>query len=223
MVADVDALQGLYLRAIGPPLVALAAGALCVGATPRSCRPPRRCSRSGSWSAASPCPLVAGRLGRPREPPGGRARRAHRRARRAPCAARPSSSLYGAEERTLRPRPRRPTASSAALGRAGRARRRPRRRALDSRRRPDRGRRARRCRCTRTRPARSTACSSRCSRCSRSPRSRPSPGFRRPRGSSRRSLAAGRRVLELIDREPVVRDPAAPLASARGRRPRSRT
>ena len=33
MVADVDALQGLHLRAVGPPLVALAAGALVVGAT----------------------------------------------------------------------------------------------------------------------------------------------------------------------------------------------
>src|SRR5262249_10224837 len=33
MVADVDALQGLHLRAVGPALVALAAGALAVGAT----------------------------------------------------------------------------------------------------------------------------------------------------------------------------------------------
>jgi thiol reductant ABC exporter CydC subunit len=33
MVADVDALQGLHLRAVGPPLVALAAAALAVGAT----------------------------------------------------------------------------------------------------------------------------------------------------------------------------------------------
>jgi ATP-binding cassette, subfamily C, bacterial CydC len=33
MVADVDALQGLHLRAVGPPLVAVAAGALSVGVT----------------------------------------------------------------------------------------------------------------------------------------------------------------------------------------------
>jgi ATP-binding cassette subfamily C protein CydC len=33
MVADVDALQGLYLRGLGPPLVALAVGAVCVGVT----------------------------------------------------------------------------------------------------------------------------------------------------------------------------------------------
>ena len=33
MVADVDAFQNLYLRGVGPPLVALLAGALCVGAT----------------------------------------------------------------------------------------------------------------------------------------------------------------------------------------------
>jgi thiol reductant ABC exporter CydC subunit len=33
MVGDVDALQGLYLRGISPPLVALLAGAACVGAT----------------------------------------------------------------------------------------------------------------------------------------------------------------------------------------------
>jgi thiol reductant ABC exporter CydC subunit len=32
MVGDVDALQGLYLRALGPPVVALLAGAVCVGA-----------------------------------------------------------------------------------------------------------------------------------------------------------------------------------------------
>jgi len=31
MVADVDALQGLYLRGVGPVLVAVAAGAVCVG------------------------------------------------------------------------------------------------------------------------------------------------------------------------------------------------
>ncbi|HEY8107353.1 MAG TPA: thiol reductant ABC exporter subunit CydC [Gaiellaceae bacterium] len=31
MIGDVDALQGLYLRGLGPPLVALAAGAVCVG------------------------------------------------------------------------------------------------------------------------------------------------------------------------------------------------
>jgi len=33
MVGDVDALQGLYLRGLGPPLVALVTGAACVGAT----------------------------------------------------------------------------------------------------------------------------------------------------------------------------------------------
>jgi ATP-binding cassette subfamily C protein CydC len=31
MIDDVDSLQGLYLRGLGPPLVALAAGAVCVG------------------------------------------------------------------------------------------------------------------------------------------------------------------------------------------------
>jgi thiol reductant ABC exporter CydC subunit len=31
MIDDVDALQGLYLRGLGPPLVALATGAVCVG------------------------------------------------------------------------------------------------------------------------------------------------------------------------------------------------
>jgi len=33
MVGDVDALQGLYLRGLGPPLVAVATGAVCVGVT----------------------------------------------------------------------------------------------------------------------------------------------------------------------------------------------
>ena len=41
------------------------------------------------------------------------------------------------------------------------------------------------------------------------------------RASSRRRSAAGRRVLELTDREPAVRDPVDPLPAPAPRAPRS--
>ena len=86
MVADVDALQNLHLRCVGPPLVALAAAAVSVGV-------------AAAFSPAAGLVLAAGLLvgrrrragGRrrarsPRRPPAGRgARRALRRARRAPA------------------------------------------------------------------------------------------------------------------------------------------
>ena len=66
MVADVDALQGLYIRALGPPLVALVVGAACVGVTaaflPAAAADPRRRARPGgrrraaSWPARSGAP-----------------------------------------------------------------------------------------------------------------------------------------------------------------------
>ena len=86
MVGDVDALQGLYVRGLGPPVVALLVGTACVGVTavflpvaardPR-CRPPRRRRRR---------PVALGGPGADsRTTPGRRARRADRRAGGAPA------------------------------------------------------------------------------------------------------------------------------------------
>ena len=52
MVADVDALQNLHLRGVGPPLVALVAASCRRPSWPRSCPPRGSCSRAGSSSAA---------------------------------------------------------------------------------------------------------------------------------------------------------------------------
>jgi ABC-type transport system involved in cytochrome bd biosynthesis, fused ATPase and permease components len=73
MIGDVDALQGLYLRGVGPPLVALAAGAVCVGRPRRSCPPQARCSRQGSSSAEWRRPSWP--AGSTRRPAGARPRR----------------------------------------------------------------------------------------------------------------------------------------------------
>ena len=83
MVGDVDSLQGLYLRSIGPPLVAVAVGAACVGVAASAVpaagvalavgldrgrrRRARSCRRAGTHGGT---------------PPGRSPRRAHRRARR---------------------------------------------------------------------------------------------------------------------------------------------
>ena len=102
MVADVDALQNLYLRALGPPLVALLAGAVSVGV-------------AAAFLPAAGLVLAAGLLagGRARCPrwrggsaAGGRrqaarARRAVGRARRASCAPRRSSSPTAARAAAL--------------------------------------------------------------------------------------------------------------------------
>ena len=60
LVADVDSLQNLHLRGIGPPLVALAAGAVSVA---RRGRGPagrgRSCSAPGCSSAGVAAPLAA--------------------------------------------------------------------------------------------------------------------------------------------------------------------
>ena len=138
MVGDVDALQGLYLRGLGPPLVALAVGASPASAAPPcSCPPPRRSSPAGSCSAASRCRcrrLVAGRRAADARP---RPRRADRRARRAPARR--------ARARRLRPRGRgarpRPAADAelVRLGRRDALAAGARGRAHDPRRGPDRG------------------------------------------------------------------------------------
>ena len=63
MVGDVDALQGLYLRAVGPPLVALLAAAAVSEPRRRSCPWQQPCSRSLIAGGVA-VPALAGGLGR---------------------------------------------------------------------------------------------------------------------------------------------------------------
>ena len=84
MVADVDALQNLHLRVMGPPLVALVAGAVAIGVAAAFVPGPRSSSPAASSSAASPSPPCRRRWPAGGQPPGGGTRRAVGRARRAP-------------------------------------------------------------------------------------------------------------------------------------------
>jgi ATP-binding cassette, subfamily C, bacterial CydC len=62
MIGDVDALQGLYLRGIGPPLAALAAGAVCVGTAAAFLPAAGAVLAAGLVLAGVGGPVVAGRL-----------------------------------------------------------------------------------------------------------------------------------------------------------------
>ena len=62
MVGDVDALQGLYLRGLGPPLVALAAGGVAVGVCAAVLVPAAVVLAIGLALAAGPVPLLAASL-----------------------------------------------------------------------------------------------------------------------------------------------------------------
>jgi thiol reductant ABC exporter CydC subunit len=64
MVADVDALQGLYLRGVGPVLVALTAGAVCIGAAAAFLPAAGAVLALGLLLGGVAVPLVAERLGR---------------------------------------------------------------------------------------------------------------------------------------------------------------
>jgi thiol reductant ABC exporter CydC subunit len=64
MVGDVDALQGLYLRGIGPPLVAVAAGAVAVGVAAAILPAAAAALVAGLVVGGGMVPLVAGRAGR---------------------------------------------------------------------------------------------------------------------------------------------------------------
>ena len=64
MVADVDALQGLYLRGLGPPLVALAAGAAAVAAASIVLPAAGLVLACGLLAAATVVPLTAAGVGR---------------------------------------------------------------------------------------------------------------------------------------------------------------
>jgi ATP-binding cassette, subfamily C, bacterial CydC len=62
MVGDVDALQGLYVRCLGPPLVALTVASLCVAATAAVLPPAALVLAVGLLVAGLPVPIVAGRI-----------------------------------------------------------------------------------------------------------------------------------------------------------------
>jgi thiol reductant ABC exporter CydC subunit len=64
MVGDVDALQGLYLRGLGPPLVALVAAAACVGAMAAFLPAAAAILALGLLTGGLAVPALAGALGR---------------------------------------------------------------------------------------------------------------------------------------------------------------
>ena len=116
MVGDVDALQGLYLRGLGPPLVAVLTGAVCVGVAAAILPVAAVILAAGLLVGGLLVPVVAARLGRATQAPLRCARDADRRADRAPARR--------ARARRLRPRgghrssaSAEPTASSLALAR----------------------------------------------------------------------------------------------------------
>lgn len=101
MLGDVDALQGLYLRGLGPPLVALAAGAVCVGTAAAFLPAAGAVLAVGIVLGGVAVPLTAGRLGRS----AGRRQATARGKLTAEIVdllrAAPELAVYGAEERML--------------------------------------------------------------------------------------------------------------------------
>lgn len=101
MIGDVDALQGLYLRGIGPPLVAIAAGAVCVGTAAAFLPAAGVVLAVGLIVAGVGGPIVAGRLTRA----AGRRQAVARGELTAEIVdllrAAPELVVFGAEDRTL--------------------------------------------------------------------------------------------------------------------------
>jgi thiol reductant ABC exporter CydC subunit len=101
MIGDVDALQGLYLRGLGPPLVALAAGAVCVGTAAAFLPVAGAVLAAGLILGGLAVPAVSGRLGRA----AGTRQAAARGELTAEIVdvlrAAPELAVYGAEERML--------------------------------------------------------------------------------------------------------------------------
>jgi thiol reductant ABC exporter CydC subunit len=116
MLGDVDALQGLYLRGLGPPLVALAAGAVCVGTAAAFLPAAGLILALGLLLGGVVVPLVAGRLA----VAAGRRQAAARGELMSEIVellrAAPELAVYGAEERTLQ----RVTATDRELDRLAR-------------------------------------------------------------------------------------------------------
>jgi len=101
MIDDVDALQGLYLRGLGPPLIALAAGAVCVGTAAGILPAAGAMLAVGLLVGGVAAPFVAARIGRK----AGRRQASARGDLTAEIAdllrAAPELVVYGAEERML--------------------------------------------------------------------------------------------------------------------------
>jgi ATP-binding cassette, subfamily C, bacterial CydC len=101
MIGDVDALQGLYLRGLAPPLVAVAAGAVCVGTAAAFLPAAGAVLAAGLLLGALAAPVVAGRL----NAAAGRRQAAARGELTSELVdllrAAPELAVYGAEERTL--------------------------------------------------------------------------------------------------------------------------
>ena len=91
MVADVDAFQNLYLRGVGPPLVALLAGALCVGAMAAFLPAAALVLAVGLLASGIAVPVLVSPA-RKAGPPGGR--------RRLAASSRPSSWSSSAPRRS---------------------------------------------------------------------------------------------------------------------------
>ena len=101
MIGDVDALQGLYLRGLGPPLVALAAGAVCVGTAAAFLPAAGIVLAVGLVLGGVAVPVTAGRLARKAG-----ARQAEARGELTSeivdlLRAAPELVVYGAEDRML--------------------------------------------------------------------------------------------------------------------------
>ena len=217
MIGDVDALQGLYVRGLGPPLVALVVGALCVGVTAAVLPAAAAILALGLLLAGVAVPLLAGALARA----AGRRQAAARGELTAELVellrGAPELVVYGQEEKTLaRIGVAEPGARTPRPPR--RARRRPRRRALDPRHRLD-GRRRPRGRVSATDTGaldRVLVATLALLALSSFDAVTPLPGAARELSAT---LAAGRRVLDLTDGEPAVQDPAAPLPPRQLARP----
>ena len=101
MIGDVDALQGLYLRGLGPPLVALAAGAACVGTAAAFLPAAGAVLAAGLVLGGVAAPVLAGRL----NATAGRRQAAARGELTSEIVdllrAAPELVVYGAEERVL--------------------------------------------------------------------------------------------------------------------------
>jgi ATP-binding cassette, subfamily C, bacterial CydC len=118
MVGDVDALQGLYLRGVGPVLVAVAAGAACVGATAAFLPSAAVVLAVGLVLGGLAVPLVTGRLGRAAGLRVAPARGELTAEIAELMRAAPELVVYGDEERTLE-RIRRADRELDRLGRRG--------------------------------------------------------------------------------------------------------
>ena len=96
MIGDVDSLQGLYLRGLGPPLVALAVGAAAVGVTAAFLPQAAAVLALGLLVAGVAVPLLSGALARAAADGGAPPRASSTPSLSSRCAVRPSSSRTAA-------------------------------------------------------------------------------------------------------------------------------